>query len=88
MNLDKLRLQLQDDPCSSRNKEPLMCLGEVLQASKEFQFQNFRHWEAQTADKRAGRLWIVLPKSSDLSEALSSSCKEKSNVYLRVARNA
>lgn len=88
MNLDRLSLQLQNDPCSSRNQEHPMCLGELLQASKEFQFQNSRHWEAQTAEKGTGKLWIVLPKSSDLSETCSFGCKKESNVYLRVARCA
>lgn len=88
VNFDRLSLQLQDDPCNSRNKEPPMCLGEVLQASKELKFQNFRHWEAQTADKGTNRLWLALPKSSDLSEIWGFGCKKKSNVYLRVTRHA
>lgn len=73
---------------SAGTKSLQMYLGEVLQASNEFQLQNFRYCEAQTADKGAGRLWIVLPKSSDLSDTWSFSCKKESNVYLRVARHA
>lgn len=73
---------------SAGTKSLQMYLGEVLQASNEFQFQNFRYCEAQTADKGEGRLWIVLPKSSDLSDTWSFSCKKESNVYLRVARHA
>ena len=64
-----------------------MCLGEVLQASEELECQNLRCWQAQTADKGAARLWMALPKPSDLSEAWSFSCKKESDVYLRVLQD-
>lgn len=89
VNLDKVSLQLQDDPSSSKNKKPLVCPGEILQAfQRNFDFHiSDTGWLKQQTRGQVdfGQYCLNLLISQRLGLL---AVKKESNVYLRVGKHA